>query len=860
MKSLIIAEKPSVAQDIARVLGVRKDGEFFENDQYVIAAAAGHLVELFMPEDIDKKRYGYWRLQELPIIPEEFQLKPISDPRSRERLDGLRKLIKRKDVTEILNACDAGREGELIFTYIYEQAKSKKPYQRVWMQSMTKEAIAQAFQKLRSAEQMAGLRDAARSRSEADWLIGINGTRAITKRMFGRGKNVATVGRVQTPTLSIVLRRELEIRNFKPQTFWRIQGQFAVAAGDYEGFLHKDSIDRASNEHDRHDRFWDGEQAQAMLKNLGDAPVATAADEKKRTRQSSGRLYDLTSLQREANGRYGFSATRTLQLAQALYEKHKVLTYPRTDSRALPEDYIATVKDTLGQFTGELAEKAAPVLAHNWVKPNKRIFDNKQVSDHFAIIPTGQTPSKLSPEEEKIFDMVARRFIAIFYPPAEFDETTRSTQVGEYVFKTAGKVLVAPGYLEVYGKAQLDRTLPALGPADKAPSWLPANPPPSEFYARPTDFLLEQDDTKPPARYTEATLLSAMEGAGKLVEDDELADAMKEKGLGTPATRASTIEHLLREKYLERDARALVPTLKAENLFEFLSAVQAEELTHPDLTGEWEYKLRQMEQGKLSRADFMQGITDLTKQIVERTKNFEEDETNAPETSIISPTDEKPMKETLRAYRSQDGELTVYKSIAGRKLAEPEVQILVRERFLGPLDDFRSKAGKPFSATLRLDPMNKVTFDFGPGTRDNEDENGEPLDLSQLKVIGTFAPSGAKVYETPSAYQCEHSINGEKKDAFRMSRNLLGKTLPPEEIVNLLTKGKTDLIKGFKSKRTGRLFDAFLLLKEGGGIGFEFPPRAAKKAATKKTAKKKTAAKKASTGDSDDAESEDDAS
>ncbi len=846
MKSLIISEKPSVAQDIARVLGVRREGDHYENDEYVIAAAAGHLVELFMPEDIDKKRYGFWTLKELPIIPEKFQVKAISDKRSRERLDQLKKLINRKDVSLILNACDAGREGELIFTYIYDYAKTKKPFKRIWMQSMTKEAIRDAFQKPRTAEEMQGLQDAARSRSEADWLIGINGTRVMTKRMFGRSKGVATVGRVQTPTLSIVFTREQEIRNFKPQTFWRIHGTFGVAAGEYEGYLNKESIDRKSNDHDRPDRLWDGEQAKAMVETLQDASVATVEDEKKRLRQSSGRLYDLTSLQREANGRFGFSATRTLQIAQSLYEKHKVLTYPRTDSRALPEDYIPTVIQTLKSLDGELGEKAAPVLAHNWVKPNKRIFNNAQVSDHFAIIPTGQQSSKLSPEEEKIYDMVARRFIAIFYPPAEFDETTRTTTVGEFKFKTVGKVLVKPGYLDVLGKAQLDKELPALGDADKAPEWLPANPPQAAHYARPLDTALEEDQTKPPSRYTEATLLSAMEGAGKLVEDEDMAEAMKEKGLGTPATRASTIEHLLKEKYLERDQKFLLPTMKAENLFEFLSAVNAEELTQPDLTGEWEFQLRQMEHGKLDRKTFMKGITQLTEKIVDRTKNFEESHEDAPDSSIISPSDGKPMKETLRAYRSQDGELTIYKTIAGRRLEEPEIQKLLDERMIGPLDDFRSKAGKPFSAILRLDPMNKVTFDFGNGNGNGENgDDSESLNLDELTVIGTYQPTGAKVYETPNAYRCERSIQGEKKDAFRLSRTMLGKTLPVEDVKKLLAEGKTGLIQGFKSKRTGRLFDAFLILKAGGNIGFEFPPRPAKKAAAKKATARKSASKKA---------------
>jgi len=838
MKSLIIAEKPSVAQDIARVLKVKKDGDVFENDRYVITAAAGHLVELFMPEDIDKKKYGFWTLKELPIIPEKFQVKGISEKRSKDRLDALKKQLKRKDIDEVLNACDAGREGELIFTYIYEFSKSKLPVKRVWMQSMTQDSILKAFASLRTSETMQGLQDAARSRSEADWLIGINGTRALTKRMFGRGKGVATVGRVQTPTLSIVFKRELEIRNFKPRTYWSILGQFAVDNGEYEGTYQKGAVNKEKDVHDKADRIWDGEAAKVLFEELEAVTSATVSDEKKRTRKASPRLYDLTSLQREANGRYGFSATRTLQLAQALYEKHKVLTYPRTSSQALPEDYIDTVKATLQKLGSPYNEFASQVLSESWVKPNKRIFNNAQITDHFAIIPTGEDPAKLSPEEEKIYDMVTRRFIGIFFPPAEFDETLRTTSIAAHTFQTKGKVLVKPGYLQVYGKTELDNQVPALSDADLTPpDGSPAAP--GTHYAKPLQVDLKEDETKPPARYTEATLLSAMEGAGKLVDDEELAQAMKETGLGTPATRASTIEHLLREKYLERDARNLAPTMKAQNLFEFLEAVKVDDLTQPDLTGEWEHKLLQMEKGTLSRKDFMKGITDLTTRIVDNTKNFEEDEAAAPRTSIISPTDKQPMIELLRSYKSQDGEIVMYKTVGGRKFTETEIQTLLTERQIGPLDDFRSKAGKPFSAILRLDPMNKVKFDFGSG--DSEDGEGEPIDVSNLPVLGVLKTTGSKVYELPNAYRCEQSIAGEGKEPFRLSRNMLGKTLDPANVKKLLEDGKTDLIQGFKSKRTGRLFDAFLTLKPGSKIGFEFPPRAAKKAAkkaTKKVAKK----------------------
>ena len=834
-KILIIAEKPSVAQDISRALGkFKKTDTGFENDDYVISSAVGHLVELFMPEDIDKKEYGFWRLGSLPIIPKTFELKPISEKRSKERFQALKKLIKRKDVTEIYNACDAGREGELIFTYIYELCKCKKPYKRVWMQSMTQQSIREAFENLRPPEMMYGLRDAARSRSEADWLIGINGTRALTKRMFGRSKGVATVGRVQTPTLSIVLEREFTIRDFKPRDYWRIEGQFNVTEGAYSGFLQRDDkIDKEKDPEDKPDRFWDAETAESLVARLNEAGGAIVSDKKKRTRQSSGRLYDLTSLQREANGRYGFSAARTLQVAQSLYERHKLLTYPRTDSRALPEDYIPTVKSAMAGLTGPISDHAKLVLENDWIKPNKRIFDNKKVSDHFAIIPTGEAPKRLSSEEERIYEMVCQRFVSIFFPPAEFDVTTRMTEIADLAFKTEGKVLVKPGYLQVYGKAGTKSELPALIDADRNPDWLKdeALASSDDFKAQVSAVDIHEESTKPPARFTEATLLSAMEGAGKLVEDDDLADAMKEKGLGTPATRASVIDHLVREKYMERDGRNLVPTAKAENLFEFLQAVKAEALTRPDLTGEWEYRLRHMETGEITREEFMKGIIDTTCSIVEGIKTFEEDPEKAPESSIISPTDNKPMKELLRHYRSQDGELTVYKTISNRKFSAEEVQTLVKDRMVGPLDGFRSKAGKPFSAIIRLDPMNKVSFDFG----DNGNGESEDLNLDELPVVGTFKESGATVYETPKAYACQRSIQGEPGDNFRLSRTMLGKTLPREDVVKLLEEGKTGLIKGFKSKRTGRLFDAFLILKPQGKIGFEFPPRkkVAKKAASK---------------------------
>jgi len=824
MKSLIIAEKPSVAADLARALGkIPKKGEHFENDQYVISSAVGHLVELLMPEDIDKKKYGFWRLEMLPIIPEKFELKPIEE--SKDRYDQLKKLLARKDIGEVINACDAGREGELIFANIYQLTKSKLPVKRAWMQTMTASGIREAFEHLRSGSQMAGLGDAARCRSESDWLIGINGTRALTKRMFGsRAGNVASVGRVQTPTLAIVYARELEIRNFKPRAFWRVTALFEIAQGQYEGVFQRPNFKKAEDdEHDRIDRIWEKALADAVMAACAGQPPAAVTEERKASTQAPPRLYDLTTLQREANNRFGLSARRTSQIAQALYERHKMITYPRTDSRALPEDYLPTVREALGNLTGDLAPHARKVLAEGWVRPNKRIFNNAQISDHFAIIPTIAEQKPLEDMEAKIFDMIARRFVAAFHPPAEFDITTRLSVVAGHSFKTEGKVLTVPGWLAVYGKATIEDD----SPDSKA---LPAPSPEDNARATTADAMLHSETTKPPPRYTEATLLSAMEGAGKLVDDEELAEAMKERGLGTPATRADTIDGLINAKYMERAQRELIPTAKAEQILQFLAAVKAEEITSPAMTGEWEFKLRQIEHGKFTRPEFMKEVANQTRGIVERVKSFEEDDSVARVTEIPSPTDGKPLRETLRGYKSQDGEFMVYKVIGGRKMQESEVAELIAKGQIGPLDGFRSaKSGKAYSAVLRYNPEEKkIEFVFD-GQRDAS--GAVKIDFTGLQPVAaapaTFGP-GAAVYETPQSYVVRVVENGEDKVLARCSRRILSRDIPREQYLKMIETGKTDLLDKFWSQRTRRPFNAFLVLKPDGRTGFEFAPRAPK--------------------------------
>ena len=826
MKTLIIAEKPSVAGDLAKALGkVPKKDDHYENDELIISSAVGHLVELFMPEDIDPK-LKRWSMLTLPIIPEKFALKPIE--KAQKKFQDLKRLLSRSDVGSVINACDAGREGELIFTYLYELAKCKKPVKRLWMMSMTGDSIREAYSKLRTQEDMQPLQEAARCRSESDWLIGINGTRAITARLYaGRIGNVATVGRVQTPTLALVVEREKAIGRFIPRTFWRILGHFDIHEGEYTGTLQKPGWKKSNDEHDRIDRFWELKDVEALLENLNGTVKAQVTEEKKRTRQAAPRLYDLTTLQREANSRYGFPASRTLQCAQALYEKHKVLTYPRTDSRALPEDYLQTCQDTLRVLQGDLGEHAGKVIAEGWVKPDKRIFNNKEISDHFAIIPTTETPKNLTVEEEKIYDMVARRFVSVFYPSAEFDVTTRISTVKDAAFKTEGKVLAEPGWMAVYGKdAAGEATLPALSKPDGTPP-----------EATVKQIEKDEDTTKPPARYTEATLLAAMEGAGKLVEDEEMALAMKEKGLGTPATRAQVIDHLIREKYIDRIQRDLHPTTTAENLIDGLAALKIEALTSPAMTGEWEFKLSEIQAGRFTRETFMSEIAAQTRSLVEKAKAFNEEEAGSTPTDVISPTDNQPLIETLRAYRSQDGKLVIYKTMGNRKLEIDEVRELFLKGSIGPIDGFRSKMGKPFSAMLKFDAEEckvKFVFENSGGTEGADDG----VDLTTFPALGScpICKEGI-VREAPSSYTCER-YKREGGCKFKISRMILGKAIPSDQFLKLMTVQKTDLLEGFRSNRTKRLFSAHLILKEDGAIGFEFAARTPK--ATKKTTKKAT--------------------
>ncbi|HYT96181.1 MAG TPA: DNA topoisomerase III [Casimicrobiaceae bacterium] len=813
-KSLIIAEKPSVAADIARALGgFTRHDDYYESDKHVLSSAVGHLLELGMPEAEEVKR-GKWTFAHLPAIPSKFELRPIE--KNENRLKVLLRLIKRKDVSQLINACDAGREGELIFRNVVQYAKASKPIRRLWLQSMTPAAIRDAFGALRTDEAMLPLADAAVCRSESDWLVGINGTRAMTAfNSKAGGFQLTTVGRVQTPTLAILVEREEKIGRFEPRDYWEVVGTFRAAGGEYTGRWFDETFKRKDDDPDlRAERLWSESAARALAAKCAGKP-GIVTEESKPSTQIAPLLYDLTSLQREANGRFGFSARTTLSLAQALYEKHKALTYPRTDSRALPEDYLQTVSATMEALTDSNAYGgfAREILKRKWVKPSRRIFDNAKVSDHFAIIPTLVRPKHLSEIEAKLYDLVVKRFLAVFYPAAEYLVTTRITRVESEPFKSEGKVLVSAGWLAVYGREALGDE-PTLAPIK-----------PSERVATEKIDVVALT-TRPPPRFTEATLLSAMEGAGKLIEDEELREAMREKGLGTPATRAQIIEGLIYERYILREGKELIPTPKAFSLMTLLHGLGVPELFAPELTAEWEFKLAQMEHGKLPRRDFMREIIKMTRHIVAQAKNYESDTIPGDFATLSTPCPKcgGEVHEKYRKFQCMNPacDFAFWKIMGGRQLSPPEAEILLRERRIGPLDGFRSRLGRPFTAELKLNDANEVEFDFGERAIVGDD--GEAPDFSQLTPLGPCPKCGHRVFEVGNVYVCERAIGTDRSCDFRSGRTILQRPIDPAQMQKLLTTGKTDLLQ-FVSSRTRRPFSAYLVRQKDGSVGFEFEPR-----------------------------------
>jgi DNA topoisomerase III len=808
-KILIIAEKPSVAADLVKSLPGKfvKEKTHFEGDQYVVSYAIGHLVTICFPEEIDPA-YQKWEMNNLPILPESFPLKGLEGTKS--QLSALQKLIRRRDIRQIINACDAGREGELIFKYIikyvWNSSVAEKSFKRLWLQSMTADSIRAAFASLRDNAEMLPLEDTALCRSESDWLIGINATRALTGYNSRKGGFFLTpCGRVQTPTLSLLVKRERARLDFIARPYWSLHGVFSDKNQSYEGKWIDTAFARETSEPlDRADRIWQKEDALAIIAKCSGKP-ASVEEHSKKNSQNSPPLYDLTLLQREANSRFGFSAKNTLAIAQALYEKHKVLTYPRTDSKHLPEDYLQTVKDILQrQTTWEFGVFAQEVLNKKYVRADKRIFNNSKISDHHAIIPTNLLPSRLTEPEAKIYQLVVQRFLSVFFPPAVFLTTRRLSLVEGETFLTEGKILLEAGWKAIYGNTSGDGQERTLAP-------IPAN---SQICCG--EITLADHETTPPPRFNEATLLSAMENSDKLVEDEELAEAMKERGLGTPATRAAIIEKLIKEKYVVREGKDLTPTGKAFELLALLEAMRIEVLASPEMTGEWEYKLNRMLKGQFTRDKFMNEIRGVTQQIIDRVKNFEKAEVR-PEASF-SPVEGVRYFSSPTAYISEDNKVSIRKILGGRMLAEQEVLALLQGKTLGPFNDFRSKKGKPFTASVRL--LNgKIEFLFAASI--------DELDKKSIKegtILGLSPIDQTPVFATPMAFMSESALGGDEKKGLKISKTILSKEIGENHVQQLLGEGKTELIQGFISKKK-KPFDAYLLLAKNGTLSFEFPPR-----------------------------------
>jgi len=840
-KKLIIAEKPSVAENIAKALDSKPTAaphtpKYFELRDYVIASAAGHLAQLDCPEEFMP---AVWSIDTLPILPPRFDVCPIEE--SRPFLDLITTLVKRPDITGIINACDAGREGELIFRLIMQQTNAKQPTERLWLQSLTPESIRESLNNLRSEEQMRPLADAAYCRSEADWTVGINGSRAVSVYMTG-GVNAhrrpMSVGRVQTPTLAMLVERESMITSHMPRQAFDIRGEFAASPEsdsrytaqwiDEQYSKDETEVERAHRlsarlgltlpdvaaqldpqfgtlaDDDRHAKaLWHHEIAQAIAAKCRDKHCVVEEEVKLRRENPPG-LFNLTTLQAVANSRFGFSAKTTERLAQSLYFTAQVLTYPRVVEQHLPENDVAKTQAMLQTLDGTYAPLATKILANGWADRRKDIFDNAKLKDHHAIVPTGMQPSDLSEPQRKIFDLVTRRTLAAFFPAREYRVTTRLTRCEGELFKCEGRVLVSAGWREVYG-SEGDA---AAGDGARSLCAIDTSQP-----VVATNMLLDTRKTKPPARYTDASLLKSMEGAGKNIEDEDLRSALQGAGLGTPATRAEIIETIIHQKYVRRQQRELVVTGKGLQLIQLLKDVGVSELIRPDLTGEWEYNLQQMQDGEFARPEFMAQINSFTQRFVDAFRD-ESERANGATLRAPCPKCGGVLRVQPRRVNCECG-YAFPRIIKQRLFTVSELETLMATRSVGPLHNFIDKNGRPYSASLVLGEGEQLDWVFG---------NKTEVDLTELQPLGKCCCCGGDVVDDGQKYVCRNSSSTSTPACpFRVRKVIAGREIDETELQQVLTDGKTDQLKGFISKKNGRHFSAFLVLKpDNSDVQFEF--------------------------------------
>ncbi|MFI5316060.1 MAG: DNA topoisomerase [Myxococcota bacterium] len=857
-KSLVITEKPSVARDIVAVLGGFTDHDgYWESDEYVVTFSVGHIVELLSPEDVDPV-YKRWTLDTLPILPSEFKLKQKQG--QSERIRTIKKLLARNDIETVVNACDAGREGELIFREILEFLECEKATKRLWLQSMTADSIRAGFRSLVDGSQYDGLGAAASCRSKSDWLIGMNATRALTRRLKGRKEKTAwSAGRVQTPTLAIVVDRELQVLAHVPKPYWQLQAKFRADGAEYLGTWFDPSFSAPEGEERelRDDRIFESERANRLLEVVSGKP-GRARETRKPSRETAPPLFDLTSLQREGNRRFGWSARRTLNAAQRCYEAHKLLTYPRTDSRCLPNDYRAVVDQTLQAFAADGPFQAeAGSLVESGLENTERTFDDAKVSDHFAIIPTGKIPdASLSGDDQRLFDLVARRFLANFHPPAVWTRVERVTEIAGESFRSRARTLDEPGWRAVIGQTeQEDQALPPLVPgADEAEG----------VAVSAHDVELVAEKTKPLARITEARLLSLMESAGEDIEDEEIAAAISEKGIGTPATRADVIENLIAKGYLVRAGKSLRPTVKGIRLVDVLRRIKIDRLASAALTGELEYDLRRVERGSMKATQFMDEIVDYTKQIVDIAVSFQYEDLYPDEESLGKcPLCSRPVFERSWFYRclevpgaseEDDCRFRIWKDKSGRYMDRQTVRTLLEKGETDELEGFAARDGRTYNARLTLEDGDVVIHGVAGSGSERVTEAPE-YEVDDEPLGPCPMGCGSQVVETPTHYSCQAGIakaaeNAEKARAFEeaqpkelkrrkrykvppedqpcgflLPRTVCKREITREEALQFIGPNrKTELLTDFTS-RFGRPFSAMLFVKENGRHGFEFQPR-----------------------------------
>lgn len=879
-KALVITEKPSVARDIAKVFGDCTDHDgYFENDDFVVTFAVGHLYELLPPEEVDEK-FKRWTLDVLPILPDEFRYKPKKG--QSERLRTIKKLLNRDDVDRVVNACDAGREGELIFREIVNNLGSEKPTERLWLQSMTDRAIRNGFEQLRPGAELDGLADAAACRAQSDWLIGMNATRALTKRLKSRKEKTSwSAGRVQTPTLTMLVDKEFEVLAHVPRPYWRVTAQFEHEGRRYEANWFDPAFAAGDDAEAKDDRLFDADRAAAIVAAVA-GQSAVAAETRKPSRESAPPLFDLTSLQREGNRRFGWSARRALSAAQRCYERHKILTYPRTDSRCLPSDYRPVVAESLAALAGAAGHgedfadyaRAAANLQASGLENEKRIFDDAGISDHFAIIPTGSLPAEpLTGDDKRLFDLVTRRFLGAFHPPAQWERVERTSVAANEHFRTRVRTLTSPGWRAVLPTPEEeDIPLPPLVAGQTEAS---------DVAVQAAEAELHEEQTRPPARISEARLLSLMENAGKQIDDEDIAAALHEKGIGTPATRADIIENLIAKGYAVRVGKALRPTVKGIRMIDTLRRIDIDRLTSPSLTGEIESHLLEVERGGRTLRDFMAEITEYTVAIVERAKTFGYDELyDENEVLGLCPSCKREVIEMAWFYRcreeperEEDCPMRFWKDTSGRYLDHQTIRNLLRDGNTGEIDGFTARSGRTYRGQIEIDEEEWKLKVRSSGW--NEDAtNDQPEYEVDPEPLGRCPfEEECSIVESPTQFICERKLKEaelnkdeikQRKEeglpqscGFVFPRTVCKREITRDEALYYLREGKTELLEDFTS-RFGRPFSAILVLKENGRHGFEFPPRKKKgadaggeadgdetaKSTRKKTTKKKTTAKK----------------